>query len=51
MLKIRRALISVWEKKGIVPFAKRLAALNVEIISTGKTASLLIKNGVPVKTV
>jgi phosphoribosylaminoimidazolecarboxamide formyltransferase/IMP cyclohydrolase len=51
MLKVKRALISVWDKKGIVEFAKRLASLNIEIISTGKTASLLKKSGIPVKEV
>ncbi|MBN3039620.1 MAG: bifunctional phosphoribosylaminoimidazolecarboxamide formyltransferase/IMP cyclohydrolase [Candidatus Omnitrophica bacterium] len=51
MLKIRRALISVWEKKGALDFAKRLSALNIEIISTGKTASLLRKGGITVKEV
>jgi len=51
MLKIRRALISVWEKRGIVDFAKRLKKFNVEIISTGKTASLLRKSGLKVKEV
>ncbi len=51
MLKIRRALISVWEKKGIVDFAKKLAGLNIEIISTGKTAKLLRRSGLVVKDV
>jgi len=51
MLKIRRALISVWDKKGLLEFAKKLAQFNVEIISTGKTANLLHKGGVPVKEV
>jgi len=51
MLKIRRALISVWDKKGIGVFARKLADLGVEIISTGKTASLLRKSGIPVKEV
>ncbi|MCP4652878.1 MAG: bifunctional phosphoribosylaminoimidazolecarboxamide formyltransferase/IMP cyclohydrolase [Candidatus Omnitrophica bacterium] len=46
MLKIRRVLISVWDKKGVVDFAKKLSEHNVEIISTGKTASLLRKSGV-----
>jgi len=49
MLKIRRALISVWEKKGIVDFAKKLNELNIEIISTGKTAKLLKRSGIEVK--
>lgn len=51
MLKIRRAIISVWNKKGIIEFAKVLAEFNVEIISTGKTALLLRKNKIPVKDV
>jgi len=51
MLKIRRALISVWDKKGIADFAKKLMTFNVEIISTGKTATLLRRNGIKVKEV
>lgn len=51
MLKIRRALVSVWDKKGLVDFSKGLANLKVEIISTGKTASLLKRSGAPVKKV
>lgn len=48
MLKIRRALISVWDKKGIVEFARKLSLYNIEIISTGKTASLLRKANIKV---
>lgn len=51
MLKIRRALISVWDKKGVVDFAKKLSDLKIEIISTGKTASLLNARAVPVREV
>ena len=51
MLKVRRALISVWDKKGLADFAKRLVGLNIEIVSTGKTADLLRKNAIPVKEV
>ena len=51
MLKIRRALISVWDKKGVVDFAKKLAEFNIEITSTGKTASLLRRSGMVVKEV
>ncbi|MFH1504853.1 MAG: bifunctional phosphoribosylaminoimidazolecarboxamide formyltransferase/IMP cyclohydrolase [Candidatus Omnitrophota bacterium] len=51
MLKIRRALISVWDKKGVVDFAKKLAELKIEIVSTGKTASLLKRAGITVKEV
>ena len=42
-LKIKRALISVSDKTGILEFAKFLADNNVEIISTGGTAKLLKK--------
>ena len=48
MSKIKTALISVSDKEGIVDFAKALKRLNVEILSTGGTASLLKKNKVPV---
>ena len=40
-MKINRALISVSDKTGIAPFARRLSELGVEIISTGGTAALL----------
>jgi phosphoribosylaminoimidazolecarboxamide formyltransferase / IMP cyclohydrolase len=49
--RIQRALISVYDKTGILDFAKGLAALNVEIISTGGTARLLSSNGIPVREV
>lgn len=51
MNKIKRALISVYDKTGILDFAKGLHALGVEIISTGGTADLLKKAGVPVRDV
>jgi len=51
VLKVSRALISVSEKKGIVPFAKGLHGLGVEIISTGGTARKLREAGLPVKEV
>ena len=44
---VRRALISVSDKDGIVEFAKSLHALGVEILSTGGTAKLLIDNMIP----
>lgn len=44
---IRRALISVSDKTGIVPFAKALQELNIEILSTGGTYKLLQAEGVP----
>lgn len=51
MAKIKRALISVSEKTGIVDLARELAAYDVEIISTGGTAKLLRENGLSVKDV
>ncbi len=50
-MKVRRALISVHDKTGIVPFAQALAALGVEILSTGGTAKLLREAGVAVRDV
>lgn len=47
-MAIKRALISVSDKTGIVEFASELAKLGVEIISTGGTQSLLKDKGVPV---
>ena len=44
---IRRALISVSDKNGIVPFAKSLHSLKIEIISTGGTYALLTAEGIP----
>ncbi len=48
MLKIKRALISVSEKRGIVEFAKVLKSFGVEIISTGGTARQLKEAGIEV---
>ena len=45
---VRRALISVSEKSAIVPFAKSLTDLGIEIISTGGTYKLLKKEGIHV---
>ena len=45
-MKIQRALISVSDKTGLVPFAKGLAELGVEIISTGGTARAIAEAGV-----
>jgi phosphoribosylaminoimidazolecarboxamide formyltransferase / IMP cyclohydrolase len=50
-MKVRRALISVHDKTGIVAFAQALNALGVEILSTGGTAKLLRDEGVPVREV
>jgi phosphoribosylaminoimidazolecarboxamide formyltransferase/IMP cyclohydrolase len=48
MSAIKRALISVSDKTNIVEFARCLCDLNVEILSTGGTAKLLMENDVPV---
>ena len=48
---IRRALISVSDKRGVVELAKVLAELGVEILSTGGTAAALAAAGVPVTQV
>jgi len=45
---IKRALISVSDKSGIVDFAKALVERDVEILSTGGTARLLAENKIPV---
>ncbi len=48
MNKIKRALISVSDKTGIVEFASQLASRDIIILSTGGTASLLADNGIEV---
>lgn len=48
MNRIRRALISVHDKTGVVEFARALATLGVEILSTGGTAKLLRDAGIAV---
>lgn len=45
---MKKALISVFNKKGVVEFAKQLAALNYQLISTGGTYKLLNDNQIPV---
>jgi phosphoribosylaminoimidazolecarboxamide formyltransferase / IMP cyclohydrolase len=50
-MSVQRALISVFDKTGIVDFAKRLAALHIEILSTGGTSKLLREAGVGVRDV
>jgi len=50
-MAVARALISVFDKTGIVEFAKRLTALKIELLSTGGTAKLLRENGIAVRDV
>ncbi len=47
MIKIKRALISVYDKEGIVPFAEMLVKFGVQIISTGGTLALLKEKKIP----
>src|SRR6202034_180614 len=51
MAKIQRALISVSDKTGLVPFAQILASQGVELISTGGTAKTLREAGLTVKDI
>jgi phosphoribosylaminoimidazolecarboxamide formyltransferase/IMP cyclohydrolase len=48
---IRRALVSVYDKTGLVELAKFLAEKNIEILSTGSTAQKLIEAGIKVTPV
>ena len=50
-LPVKRALISVWDKSGLVPFCQSLVDLNVEIVSSGGTAKSLKEAGVSVTPV
>ena len=51
LLPLRRALLSVSDKTGLIDFGRFLAARGVEILSTGGTAKALREAGVPVKDV
>ena len=51
MRRIERALISVFDKTGVVEFARALASLDVEIVSTGGTSRLLASEGIKVREV
>lgn len=50
-MAIERALVSVYDKTGIVEFARALAGAKVEIVSTGGTAKLLRDAGLPVRDI
>lgn len=51
MVQIKRALLSVSDKTGLVEFARGLNALGVELVSTGGTAKSLADAGLPIKNV
>jgi len=50
-MTVARALLSVSDKTGLVDFARGLAALGIELLSTGGTAALLAKEGIAVTEV
>ena len=51
MAKIGRAIISVFDKTGVVELAKEISAMGVEILSTGGTARAMKEAGIAVKDV
>lgn len=51
MTIVKRALVSVSDKSGIVEFCKNLSELGIEILSTGGTAKLLAENNINVTEV
>ena len=51
MLPVRWAVLSVWDKRGIIELAKRLTAAGVELISSGGTAATIEESGVEVTRV
>src|SRR5208282_466353 len=50
-MAIERAVVSVYDKRGVVEFARGLAGAGVEILSTGGTAKLLREAGLAVRDV
>jgi phosphoribosylaminoimidazolecarboxamide formyltransferase / IMP cyclohydrolase len=50
-MKVTQALISVSDKRGVVDFARALAALNIKLLSTGGTAKMLRDAGLTVTDV
>lgn len=51
LLPIRRALLSVWDKEGLLPLAQSLHARGVELLSTGGTLDALRRAGLPAVSV
>lgn len=51
MVKIKRALISVSDKTGLIPFARALRRCGIEILSTGGTLAALRKAGISARAV
>src|SRR5215469_14928395 len=50
-MQIRRLLLSVTDKTGIIDFARGVSELGAEIVSTGGTARMIRENGIPVRDV
>jgi phosphoribosylaminoimidazolecarboxamide formyltransferase / IMP cyclohydrolase len=51
LVKVRRALISVSDKSGLVEFAQRLTEMGIELVSTGGTREVISDAGLPVRDV
>ena len=51
LVPVRRALLSVSDKTDVIPFARGLSGLGIEIVSTGGTAAALAAAGVSVQSV
>lgn len=51
MIEVKRTLISVSDKRGLIPLGEGLSSLGVEIVSTGGTAAVLEEAGIKVRRV
>lgn len=51
VIPVKRALVSVWDKTGLVPFVERLVDAGVEIVSSGGTARAIAEAGLAVTEV
>ena len=49
--QVKRALLSVTDKTGLVEFARKLSTMHVELVSTGGTARILREAGLPVRDI
>jgi phosphoribosylaminoimidazolecarboxamide formyltransferase/IMP cyclohydrolase len=50
-VKVKRALLSVWDKAGLTEFARGLNELGIELVSSGNTSTALEQAGIPVTSV
>jgi len=51
IIPVKRALLSVFDKTGMAEFAKALAGLGVDLVSTGGTSKLIAGTGAPVRDI